>query len=69
MNETEIEQSRAAAQKLKWIRPAKEILTKADALYLEGKRPEAREQYRLIAGIPLHCPETTRAKLRLKPRP
>ena len=69
LNETEIEQSRAAAQKLKWIRPAKEILAQADALYLKGKRPEARKQYRLVAGIPLDCPETTRAKLRLKPQP
>ena len=69
LNETEIEQSRDSAKKLKWIRPAKEILAQADALYLEGKRPEAREQYQLIAGIPLHCPEIPRAKLRLKPRP
>ena len=69
LNEAEIKQSRTAAQKLKWIRPAREILAQADALYLEGKRPEARAQYRLIAGIPLHCSETTRAKLRLKPQP
>ena len=69
LNEAEIKQSRTAAQKLKWIRPAQEILARADALYLEGKLPEARAQYHLIAGIPMHCPETTRAKLRLKSQP
>ena len=68
LNEAEIEQSRAAAQKLKWIRPAKEILAQADAFIL---RENARSPRTISAHRrhPLHCPETTRAKLRLKPQP
>ena len=37
--------------------PGQRNIAQADALYLEGKRPEAREQYRLIAGIPCIAPK------------
>ena len=68
LNEAEIEQSRAAAQKLKWIRPAKEILAQADGCYVEENAPKPRT-------IPAHrrhppaLPRNHRAKLRLKPQP
>ncbi len=63
-NDAEIKQSRLAAEKLQWIRPAKTILTEADKLHKNGERKKARTLYKLVAGIPLHCPETTRAKKR-----
>jgi len=62
LNEAEIKQVRTAAGKMKWIRPAEEILKEADALHKQGKKKEAAALYRRIAGIPLHCPETARAK-------
>ena len=63
-NETEIKQARLAAKKLKWSRPAKTILAEADQLHEKGERKQAVILYKLVAGIPLHCPETTRAKKR-----
>ena len=64
LNDAEIKQSREAAGKFKWIRPAKTILAEADALYAQGKKTEAAPLYRLLAEIPLHCPETLRARQR-----
>ena len=64
LNEAEIKQVRTAAGKMKWIRTAGEILKEADALHKQGKKKEAAVLYRRIAGIPLHCPETARAKKR-----
>ncbi|MCH2379136.1 MAG: hypothetical protein MK236_06920, partial [Pedosphaera sp.] len=64
LNEAEIKQVRTAAAKIKWIRPAGKILKEADALHEQGKKKEAAALYRRIAGIPLHCPETERAKKR-----
>ena len=64
LNEAEIKQVRTAAGKMKWIRTAEEILKEADALHKQGKKKEAAALYRRIAGIPLHCPETARAKKR-----
>ena len=52
---------------MKWIRPAEEILKEADALHKQGKKKEAAALYRRIAGIPLHCPETARAKKHADP--
>jgi len=63
-NETEIKQARLAAKKLKWSRPAKTILAEADQLHEKGERKQAAILYKLVADIPLHCPETTRAKKR-----
>ena len=63
-NDAEIKQSRLAAEKLQWIRSAKTILTEADKLHKNGERKKARTFYKLVADIPLHCPETTRAKKR-----
>jgi hypothetical protein len=62
--EAEIKQVRTAAGKMKWIRTAEGILKEADALHVQGKKKEAAALYRRIAGIPLHCPETARAKKR-----
>ncbi len=67
LNDAEIKQARDAARTIKWILPAPAILAKADALYRAGNLKDARQHYALIAGIPLHCPEVARAKLRLKP--
>ena len=64
LNETEIKQVRIAGGKMKWIRPAGKILKEADALYKQGKKKEAAKLYSRIAGIPLHCPETARARKR-----
>ena len=64
LNEAEIKQARAAAKKKKWIRPANEILKQADALFAKDKKKEAAKLYRLLADIPLLCPETARAKKR-----
>jgi hypothetical protein len=64
LNDAETKQARAAAAKKKWIRPAPEILKQADALFAKGKKKEAAELYRLLADIPLLCPETARAKKR-----
>jgi hypothetical protein len=66
LNEAEIKQVRIAAGKMKWIRPAKEILKEADMLHQQGRKNEAAILYRQIAGIPLHCPETTRARKRAR---
>ena len=57
-------QQSAAAGKLKWIRTAPAILKEADALYEKGDKKAAAALYQLIAGIPLNCPETSRAKRR-----
>jgi len=64
LNEAEIKKVRTAAGKMKWIRTAEEILKEADVLHKQGKKKEATALYRRIAGIPLHCPETTRARKR-----
>ena len=64
LNEAEIKQARTAAKRMKWIRPAPEILKQADALFEKGDKKAAAKLYRLIAGIPLTCPETARAKKR-----
>lgn len=64
LNAKEINQARNAAKKEKWILPASSILKKADQAFRAGEKEKARELYRLIAGIPLHCPETSRAKKR-----
>ena len=64
LNEAEIKQARDAAKKKKWIQPAASILNKADLAFKSGEKAKARELYRLIARIPLHCPETSRARKR-----
>ena len=64
LNNAEIKQARAAAKKLKWIRPASEILKEADALFEKDNKKEAANLYRLLADIPLLCQETARAKKR-----
>jgi len=64
LNEKEIKQARNAAQKNPWIQSAATILKKADQTYKAGEKEKARELYRLIARIPLRCPETSRAKKR-----
>ena len=64
LNEKEIRQARNAAEKTPWILPAATILKKADQAYKAGEKEKARELYRLIARIPLRCPETSRAKKR-----
>ena len=51
-------------KKKKWIQPAASILNKADLAFKSGEKAKARELYRLIARIPLHCPETSRARKR-----
>ena len=66
-NEAEIKQARDAAKKLKWIRSAPEMLKEADALYQQGDKKKAALLYRQLAGIPLRCPETARAKTRSNP--
>jgi len=67
LNETEIKQARTAARKIKWIRSAGEILEEADVLHEQGMKKKAAALYRRIAGIPLHCPETARARKRAGP--
>ena len=64
LNAKEIHQARTAAGKLKWIRAAPAILKEADALHEKGDKKAAAALYKLIAGIPLNCPETSRAKRR-----
>jgi len=64
LNDAEIKQAREAAKKIGWIQTASSILKKADQTYEVGDKKQAKAIYRLIAGIPLHCPETTRAKKR-----
>ena len=64
LNEAEIKQVRTAAGKMKWIRTAEEILKEADVLHKQGKKKEAARLYSRIADIPLHCPETARARKR-----
>ena len=64
LNDAEIKQAREAAKKIGWIQTASSVLKKADQTYEAGDKKQAKAIYRLIAGIPLHCPETTRAKKR-----
>lgn len=64
LNEAEIKQVRTAAVKMNWIRTAEEILKEADVLHKQGKKKEAAALYRHIVDIPLHCPETARARKR-----
>ena len=64
LNDAEIKQAREAAEKIGWIQTASSVLKKADQTYEAGDKKQAKAIYRLIAGIPLHCPETTRAKKR-----
>ena len=66
LNNAEIKQARAAAKKMKWIRPAPEILKEADALYKKGDKKKAAALYRQLATLPLRCPETARAAKRAK---
>ena len=66
-NEAEIKQARDAARKFKWIRPATAILAEADRLFEKGAKEEAAPLYQLLATIPLHCPETLRARQRSQP--
>ena len=66
-NAAEIKQAREGAKKLKWIRPAPEILKAADALHKKGVKKKAAALYRQLAAIPLRCPETARAKARSNP--
>ena len=63
-NEQEIKQARNAANKTQWIQSAVSILNRADLAFQSGEKAKARELYRLIARIPLHCPETSRARKR-----
>ena len=64
LNDQEITQARNAAKEKSWIQPAVSILNKADLAFQSGEKSKARELYRLIARIPLHCPETSRARKR-----
>ena len=63
-NEQEIKQARNAAKEKPWIQSAVSILNKADLAFQSGENVKARKLYRLIARIPLHCPETSRARKR-----
>lgn len=67
LNAAEIKQAREAAAKMKWIRPAPEILKAADALFEQGDKKKAATLYRQLATIPLLCPETARARKRSSP--
>lgn len=64
LNDAEIKQAREAAKEIGWIQSASSVLKKADQTYEAGDKKQAKAIYRLIAGIPLHCPEITRAKKR-----
>jgi len=65
LNEEEISQARNTARKLDWIVPAPELMTRADALFQQGKLSEAKAFYSRAATLPLRADEVEVAKKRL----
>lgn len=55
LNESEIQQVRAAAKKLSWVEPAAEVRRKAEALKLPKQAAESRKLWQRIAHLPLDC--------------
>jgi len=66
LNAAEIEQSRAEAQKLDWVRTATAVLAAADEAWDAADRAGARKLYAQLSTLPLECEAIDRAKARLK---
>jgi hypothetical protein len=62
LNEDEVARTRSIAAKLKWFTRAPDLLTKADALFRDGKSAEARTIYLRLAAMPLEGEPLTRIR-------
>ncbi|MDB6153572.1 MAG: Matrixin [Chthoniobacteraceae bacterium] len=51
-NENEIALARERAAQISWIKPASELLAKADTLQMEGRSDESRALYNRLAAMP-----------------
>ena len=67
LNNEEILQARATALSFNWIRPAPELMKKANILFRNKSRKEAIAVYSILANIPLKDPQVELAKIRSQP--
>ena len=67
LNEAEIKEARATAQKLHWVEPASDLMKQADVLFHANKPGEAARLYSRLATIPLEVEQVELAKKRAAP--